>query len=143
MPTFVHTADGVKTVFKCLPSASTKFVRVDGIVKTPRATSAGSVTLAVAPTKGVSVEIIYDPIRTVVDRTPGVPMNKGDGGSAEAGGAFNALGYYPTAFNSAASIAPPVINYRDAGAENVTFVLDPTWTDVDVLANGCVAASRM
>ena len=145
MPTFLHTANGSKTVFKCLSSVLAKSVRVDGIVVAPSATSATSITLAAAPIAGVSVEVMYGEIRTVVNRTPGTPATQSGGAGVTNGGALGVSGYYPTAavVNTAESIAPPVVKYLDATAENVAFTLDPTAAEVSVHGDGRIVSSRL
>jgi len=140
----LHTADGTKTVFKCLSSELPKSVRVDGIVVEPLSSDETSVTFADPPLRGVSVEIMYDEIRTDVDRTPGTPPTQAGGAGLTLGGTLGVYGYYPlpTEVNTAESIAPPVIELRDEGAEDVVFTLDPEATQVEVFADGRVLSSR-
>ena len=144
MPTFVHTANGSKTVFKCLSSALPKSVRVDGIVVVPSATSATSVTLATAPLAGVTVEVMYGETRTVVNHSPGTPPHQAGGAGRTPGGPMGVLGYYPlpTVINTAKSIAPPIISYRGDTAENVVFTLDPNAAEVAVFSDGRIVSSR-
>lgn len=140
MPTFVQIANGSKTVFKCLPSALPKFVRVGGVVTAPQSSNTTSVTFATAPLRGFSVEVIYGAISAVVDESPGsVITPPGSNGQGETyGGPLNVRGNYPlpTVYNSAKSIAPPVVNYRDDTAENVVFTLEPNAASVDVFGDG-------
>ena len=145
MPTFVQMANGSKTVFKCLSSALPKFVRVGGVVTTPLSSNATSVTFATAPRSGFSVEVMYGAISAVVDQSPGSVVTPPlSGGAGETyGGPLNVRGNYPlpTVFNSAQSIAPPVVNYLDDTAENVTFTLDPRAASVDVFGDGRVVTA--
>lgn len=146
MPTFVQTADGVRTVFKCLTSALPKFARVQGKVVTPQSTNATSVTFATPPPAGVAVEIMYGEIRTVVDASPGsvsTPPNSGGAGETLGGAGIGAYGNYPlpSVFNTAESIAPPVINYVGSTDQDVVFILDPNAAVVTV-RNGTVLSTR-
>jgi hypothetical protein len=142
MPTFVHTANGSKTVFKCLSSALPKFVRVDGKVTAPQSSNANSVTFAVAPQAGLTVEIMYGAIRTVVDLAPGMPPIDTWVKSPPPMSHYDRFPLPTVAVNTAQSIAPPVVIYRDSGAENVVFVLDPEAGEVDVLGDGRITSSR-
>lgn len=144
MPTFVHIANGSKTTFKCLTSALPKRVRVDGIVVIPQSSTATSVTFAAPPLAGVTVEVMYGEIRAVVARSPGTPPAQAGGAGVTLGGGLGVYGFHPTAtvVNTAESIAPPVISFRDGTAENVVFTLDPQATEIDVWGDGRIAASR-
>ena len=113
MPTFVHTADGSKTVFKCVSSAQPKTARINGAIVTPLGTSANSVTFAAPPAANSIVEIIYGPLNGADPTT------------------------IPTAMEQTYSpVITPVVKYMNAGADVVPFTLEANAKLISVYAGG-------
>lgn len=120
MPTFVHLADGTKTVFNCTSSALAKTVRVNGAIVTPFATANGSATLTTPPVRGATVEIFYGPLN-----------------GADPTIALGSNGYVPMAVeNGFRPVITPVVRYLGAGADAGVFALDPNALKVDVHMDG-------
>jgi hypothetical protein len=116
MPTFVHLADGTKTVFNCATSAFAKTVRVNGAVVVPQATANGNVTFAAAPVRGAVVEIFYAPLNGA---DPTLPL-----GNANYVPMAVECGYKP--------VITPVVRYSGLNADAAVFTLDPLAKAVEV-----------
>ena len=109
MPTFVHTADGSKTVFNFLTNASAKTVRVNGAVVAPSTLTNSAATITPAPLTGSIVEIIYGPLNGADPTT------------------------IPTALEQTYKpVITPVVRYWGAGADSLVFTFDPLAKKIDV-----------
>ena len=118
MPTFVHTADGSKTVFNFSTSALAKTVRVNGAVVTPATLTNSAATITPAPLIGSIVEVIYGPLNGANPAT------------------------IPTAIEQTyAPVITPVVRYWGAGADSLAFTLDTNARKVDVYAAGLTTSN--